>query len=169
MLSEPARGEEASGGRISSHGRWEGVPLLAHTPHHGREPYSCPLKVAVPACPLKGGRLGSVELLRGWGPWGGEVGQLTREEEPELPRRLSGMPFSTSSRVLAVRYMHMPRPNSKKWMFHDSSFIFSLAWGSRKQGVCGADPDATSTSPPRAGVVLRTAPPSASLGPRGRL
>lgn len=39
------------------------------------------------------------------------------------------MPFSTSSRVLAVRYMHTPRPNSEKWMFHDSSFIFSLAWG----------------------------------------
>lgn len=50
------------------------------------------------------------------------------------------MPFSTSSRVLAVRYMHMPRPNSKKWMFHDSSFIFSLAWGSSKQGVCSATP-----------------------------
>ena len=47
------------------------------------------------------------------------------------------MPFSTSSRVLAVRYMHMPRPNSKKWMFHDSSFIFSLAWGAANRGSAG--------------------------------
>lgn len=47
------------------------------------------------------------------------------------------MPFSTSSRVLAVRYMHMPRPNSKKWMFHDSSFIFSLAWGNSTQAPVG--------------------------------
>lgn len=39
------------------------------------------------------------------------------------------MPFSTRSRVLAVRYMHTPRPYSEKWMFHNSSFIFSLAWG----------------------------------------
>lgn len=47
------------------------------------------------------------------------------------------MPFSTSSRVLAVRYMHTPRPYSEKWMFHDSSFIFSLAWGKtmRSYGV----------------------------------
>lgn len=42
------------------------------------------------------------------------------------------MPFNTSSRVLAVRYMHTPRPYSKKWMCHDSSFIFSLAWGSKR-------------------------------------
>ena len=47
------------------------------------------------------------------------------------------MPFSTSSLILAVRYIHTPRPYSKKWMFHDSSFIFSLAWGkgSREPGV----------------------------------
>lgn len=62
-------------------------------------------------------------------PAGGQQGSAPEKRSQSSPRRLSGMPFSTSSRILAVRYMHTPRPNSKKWMFHDSSFIFSLAWG----------------------------------------
>lgn len=42
------------------------------------------------------------------------------------PLRRSGIPLRTSSLVLEVRYMQTPRPNSEKWMFHASSFIFSF-------------------------------------------
>lgn len=42
------------------------------------------------------------------------------------PRSRSGIPLRTSSLVLEVRYMQTPRPNSEKWMFQASSFIFSF-------------------------------------------
>lgn len=42
------------------------------------------------------------------------------------PLRSSGIPLRTSSLVLEVRYIQTPRPNSEKWMFHASTFIFSF-------------------------------------------
>ena len=60
-------------------------------------------------------------------------GGIPEKRSHNSPRRHSGSPLRTSSRVLEVRYMHTPRPNSKKWIFHDSSFIFSLAWKKRER------------------------------------
>lgn len=51
---------------------------------------------------------------------------LPEKSNQSSPRSFSGMPPSTSSRVLDVLYMQTPRPNSEKWMFHASSFIFSF-------------------------------------------
>lgn len=78
------------------------------------------------------------------------------------------MPFSTSARVLAVRYMHTPRPYSEKWMCHHSSFIFSLAWGVGAQtGPVGAarvsgPPAPSSPTQWRGPLWAAQAPPSGS-------
>ncbi len=44
------------------------------------------------------------------------------------PLMFSGMPCSTSSLVLSVRYMHTPWPYSVKWFLQACSFRNSLAW-----------------------------------------
>lgn len=76
------------------------------------------------------------------GPWGDRrtlqkdvpqtrLGRVEKDGPPEKsshssPLRSSGIPFRTSSLLLEVRYMQTPRPNSEKWMFHASTFIFSF-------------------------------------------
>lgn len=62
---------------------------------------------------------------------------LPEKRSHSSPRRFSGIPFCTSSLVLAVRYIHIPLPYSKKWMFQDSSFIFSFAFKGTNMAILG--------------------------------
>lgn len=62
---------------------------------------------------------------------------LPEKRSHSSPRRFSGIPFCTSSLVLVVRYMHIPLPYSKKWMFQDSSFIFSFAFTGINTAILG--------------------------------
>lgn len=122
-ISSTAVGRCAHGTHTSS---WPGAPFL-------------PSKGGSPACPLKG-RLGS-----GGAPaWRRGVGAARQERSPE--KRSQSSPRRALRDALqhqlprSSEYIHPAPRTPKKWMIHDSSFIFSLAWGSSRQGVCGADP-----------------------------
>lgn len=152
-------------GWISSHSRWEGVPPGTHTPHHGQEPHSCPLKVAVPACPLQrpAGVSGAPCVERGRGA--ARQGSSPEKRSQSSPEARDALPAPAPA--FAPSGTCTSRAELKSG--YSTTPLSSSPWpGGAADRVCGADPSATSTSPPRAGVVLRTAPPSASLEPRGQ-
>ena len=129
--------------------------------HHGRGPYSCPLQEAVPACPLKG-QLGWAGPLRGGTVWGCEAGQLTGEEEPELPAEALGdalqhqLPRSGCA-VHAHAAPELEEVDVPRLLFH-----LLLGLGEQQSGVCSA----SSAPPPRAGVLLARHCPGVPGTPR---